>query len=175
MAKTTIRYINNNVERPEGPVRSHLESDTLKIKSALTARVRQPGLEWVDYGVVSTRIVTNAAIADLVSVMLGGSPTALQNYRYHASGTGSTPESASDTALVSEVESRDTGTQTSPGPGQYQTVATHTYASSFTITEHGIFSAATGGVLLDRSVFTGIPVINGTEIEWTYTLTITGS
>jgi hypothetical protein len=51
-------------------------------------------------------------------------------------------------------------------------VATITYTTSQNITEHGIFSASTSGVLLDRSVFTAIPVVNGSQIEFTYTLTV---
>lgn len=167
MAKTVIRY-HVPPTPPDGSYRL--------MRYELRARVRHPGQRhWTDYGVISDRIVTDAAIADLISVMLGGPATALQNYRYHASGTSAVAESAADTALGAEVETRETGTQTAPGPGQYQTVATHTYAGTYTIREHGVFSSATGGVLLDRSVFSGIAVVPGTDIEWTYTLTITGS
>jgi len=144
-------------------------------KSNLSARVKHPTLDWQNLGILSTRIVTNVAIADLISIMLGGPATNWQNFKFHASGTGSAPESASDTALGLEVESRDVGTQTTPAAGVYETVATHTYSGSYNISEHGLFSQLLGGILFDRSVFTPIAVVVGTDIEWTYTLTITGA
>jgi len=64
------------------------------------------------------------------------------------------------------------GVQSEGTSVQYKTVATITYTTTQTITEHGIFSLATGGVLLDRSVFSGISVVNGSQIEFTYTLTV---
>lgn len=142
----------------------------------LYARVKNPGdEEWSDLGCIAHRIVTAVAIADLISILQGGAATNLQNYKYHATGTGTNPESAANTALQTEVETRDLGTQISPGAGVYRTVATHTYAAGFGITEHGVFSNAVGPLLLDRSVFSAIPVVNGTQIEWTYDLTASGS
>lgn len=136
---------------------------------------RSPQFKWIDRGIVATRIVTDAAIAELVSVLQAGAATELQNFRFHGSGTGSTAETASDTQLETEVETRDTGTQTSTGAGNYRTVATHTYTGAANITEHGVFSQSTGGVMLDRSVFAAVPISTGSQIEFTYDLTITGS
>lgn len=164
MAKTTITYAKR--KRKGG----------VEWKHELSARVKHPGQHrWTDLGVIADRIVTNAFIALITDELTNTDRPAMQTMKFHASGTGTNAESAADTALQTEVETRDTGTQTSPLAGQYQTVATHTYGNNFAITEHGVFSASTVGTLLDRSKFSAINVVNGSQIQWTYTLTITGS
>lgn len=124
-----------------------------------------------DYGVISRRVVTTAGITALANALQNTFEPELFNF--HASGTGGTAEAIGDTALVTEVETRVTGTQSSPSAGVYRTVATVSYTATRTITEHGIFSASTVGTLLDRSLFTGIPVISGDSIQFTYNFTYT--
>jgi hypothetical protein len=69
-------------------------------------------------------------------------------------GTGAVAENVTDTALGTQVETRATGTQVEGASANiYRTVATITATASRAITEHGVFSASTGGTLLDRSVF----------------------
>ncbi len=127
-----------------------------------------PALE--DLGVVCRHMVTDAGVAFLTDAFENLVELELMNY--HASGTGVVAEAQTDTALGTEVETRETGVQSQPTANQYRTVATHTYAASFAITEHGIFSQlALGGTLWDRSVFSAINVTSGGGIEFTYTLT----
>lgn len=123
-----------------------------------------------EYGLVSTKVVTDAGVAYLVDAMQGTvEPEVL---RYHASGTGTTAESAAQTALVTEVATRTSGTLAEGASANiFRTVATISYSSSFAITEHGIFSAASAGTMLDRSVFAAINVANGDSIQFTYELT----
>jgi hypothetical protein len=123
----------------------------------------------IDHGVVSRRVVTTAGVNAIRDQFLA--TFTLANFKYHASGTGTTAEAVGDTALVTEVESRVAGTQVSGGTGAYQTVATIPYTATRAITEHGIFSASSVGTLLDRSVFTAINVVNGDSITFTYTIT----
>lgn len=157
-------------------IRKKAKGGKVAWKYELTAAVRHPGQQdFKDLGVISERIVTAAFIQLLIDELTNTDRPAVQTMKFHASGTGTNAESGADTALQTEVETRDTGTQTSPGAGQYRTVATHTYGGPFAITEHGVFSAASLGTLLDRSVFSAINVVNGSQIQWTYTLTITGS
>jgi hypothetical protein len=94
-------------------------------------------------------------------------------FKYHDSGTGTTAESNSQTTLITPCgEARDAGTQVEGASANiYKTVATHTYAGTFAITEHGVFSASTSGTLLDRSLFAEINVESGNKIEFTYQLT----
>ena len=99
-------------------------------------------------------------------------PSGEEGGRAARSGTGVVAEAVGDTALGTEVETRETGTQSEPAAAQYRTVATHTYAATFAITEHGVFSQlAVGGTLWDRSVFAAINVVNTDSIQFTYTLT----
>lgn len=123
-----------------------------------------------EYGLVSTKVVTDAGVAYLVDAMQG--TTEPENLRWHASGTGTTAESAAQTALVTEVASRVQGTLAEGASANiFRTVATISYSSSFAITEHGIFSASSTGTMLDRSVFSAINVANGDSIQFTYELT----
>lgn len=124
-----------------------------------------------DYGTVSRRVVTDAGVAAIANSFLNTFENELFNF--HGSGTGGTAEAASQTALVTEVETRVSGTQSSPAGGQYRTIATVSYTATRTITEHAIFSASSAGTMLDRSLFTGIPVVSGDSIQFTYTFTIT--
>lgn len=155
-------------------VKRHIERSTRTSFGRLSARVKHPGQAWEDMGVISERLITNAFIALLVSVLQAGSATALQNFKYHASGTGTNPENAANTALQTQVDTRVVGTQTTTGPGNYRSVANVSYSGVGNITEHGLFSAASVGTMMDRSVFAAIPVVNGTLIEFTYDLTISG-
>lgn len=156
-------------------MQNKLARDTKRAFGRLSVRVKHPGQPWQNLGVVSERMITDAFIALLVSVMTGGAATALQNLKYHGTGSGNTAESASDTTLETPVGARVIGTQESTGPGNYRTVASVSYSGAENIREHGIFSAAVGGTLLDRSVFVAIPVVNGTLVQYTYDLTISGT
>ena len=57
----------------------------------------------------------------------------------------------------------------------YNAMGIQYYDGSYAVTEHGLFDAASGGTLMDRSVFAAINVGDGDGIEFTYELTITGS
>ena len=124
-----------------------------------------------ELGLVSTKVVTDAGVAYLNGAFQGTGNLA-SNFKYHASGTGSTAESAGQTALVTEVASRATGSQTNNGANIYRTVGTVSYSASFAIVEHGIFSASSVGTMLDRSLFSAINVISGDSIAFTYDLTL---
>lgn len=125
-----------------------------------------------DLGLVSTKVVTTAAVNFLRGV-LDGTNADGSVFNQHASGTGTAAEAIGNTALGTEVASRVAGTQTQGASANiYRTVATISYAGGFAITEHGVFSASSGGTLLDRSVFSAINVISGDSIEFTYELTL---
>lgn len=124
-----------------------------------------------DLGLLSTKVVTDAGVAYLVDAFQN--LTEPENMKYHGTGTGTTAEAANQTALVTEVATRATGTTTEGASANiYRTVGTVSYSGTFAITEHGIFSASTGGTMLDRSVFAAINVQSGDSIEFTYELTL---
>ena len=127
-----------------------------------------------DLGVVSTHAVTDVFVAFLVDSMQATEANWV-NFKYHDSGTGTTGELPGDSVLETPTgEARTIGTQIEGATGNiYKSVAIHTYAGTFDITEHGLFNALTGNVLADRSVFTAIGVIAGDKIQFTYELVCT--
>ena len=123
-------------------------------------------------GLIATKCVTTAGVNALVDCFQN--TFTLSNFKYHGSGTGTNAEAVGDTALQTEVESRATGSQGEGGSANiYQTVGTISYTATRAITEHGILSAASSGVLWDRSVFSAINVNSGDSIQFTYNLTCT--
>lgn len=137
----------------------------------LYARHIRPDGSTQDLGLVSTKVVTDAGVAFLVDALQGITEPEL--LKYHGSGTGTTAEAAGQTALVTEVATRATGSLTEGASANiFKTVGTVNYTGTHAITEHGIFSATSGGTMLDRSVFSAINVINGDAIEFTYELTL---
>ena len=146
---------------------------SLVVESKLSARVFRSDGRVEDLGVISRRVVTDVFVQYLVDSMQNSTSFPMDVFFYHASGTGTTAEAATDTALVTEVESRAAGTKTEGASANiYRTVGTITYSASYAITEHGVFSASTGGTLLDRSVFSAINVAANDSIEFTYELTV---
>lgn len=124
-----------------------------------------------DLGLISTKVVTDAGVQAIVDAFQA--LFTLSNFKYHASGTGTTAEAAAQTALVTEVATRSTGTTTEGASANiFRTVGTISYTSTLAITEHGVFSASSIGTMLDRSVFTAVNVVNGDAIEFTYELTL---
>ena len=126
-----------------------------------------------DLGVVCRELVTDV-FANFLVDLLQSSDTTFSDFKYHDFGTGSTTQAVTDTTLETPTgEARDVGTQTEGATENiYVSVAVHSFASAFTITEHGLFNAAASGKLLDRSVFAGVAMTVGNKIRATYNLTI---
>ena len=123
-----------------------------------------------DRPLVSRHVVTTAGVDWIKTSWLN--TTELEVLLYHASGTGTTAESAAQTALVTETGTRVAGTASSNGTGIVRIVATISYSGTLAITEHGIFSQlSAGGTMWDRSLFTAVNVINGDSIQFTYDVT----
>ncbi len=134
----------------------------------------------VNYGLISTRVVTTAGVGFIVDAFQN--LVELELMRFHGAGTGTTAEAVGDIALGAEVtlglnpdSTRPTGTLAEGASANiYRTVGTLTFDAAAAITEHGIFNQAAtgGGVLLDRSVFAAINVAAGDSIQFTYELTV---
>lgn len=121
-------------------------------------------------GLVSVNLVTTAFVNYLTDALHNSADITL--FKYHGSGTDNTAENAADTALIAEVGTRVSGNQTEGASANiYHTEAQLTYGSSLNIVEHGVFTASSAGTLMDRSVFTAIPVNTTTEILFKYELT----
>lgn len=146
------------------------------LTSDLAIRLIRADGSVVDFGIVGYRVVTTAGVAFLVDDW-DDNTTDLTTMNYHASGTGTTAENSSDTALETEATSvtdRATGTKSQPAANQLRSVGTQSFTGSAAITEHGLLSSATegSGTLWDRTVFSAINVTNGDSIEHTYTCTV---
>lgn len=141
--------------------------------SSLSIRVFRITGEIIDYGIVATKCVTDDFVAMLVDVLQSADAT-FSNFKYHDFGTSSAVEDPTDSGLVLPCgDAREVGTQTEGATANiYKSLATHTFGGAYTITEHGLFNAAAAGVLMDRSVFTGIAFGSGDKCEATYQLTM---
>lgn len=136
--------------------------------------------ELLELGLASMRVVTTAGVGFLVDAFQNS--VELETMKYHGLGTGTNSEASADTALQTELttqyetnNTRPTGTTTEGASANiYRTVATNTVDASAAITEHGIFSQAanSGGVLLDRSVFSAVNLASGDGLQSTYDLTL---
>lgn len=152
----------------------HALQGSLVIYATLSARHYVAAEDrWIDIGILGRKVVTDEFVDFLVDELQSGQAR-FNDFKYHDSGTGVGAEAAGDTILGTPTgEARDSGTQ---GEGSstniYQSVATHTYAGGFAITEHGLFSnSAPTDELMDRTKFAAINVVSSDKIEFTYELT----
>lgn len=128
-----------------------------------------------DARIIYNRKFTEAAAAYIVDSMSNSTTTPLDVLKYHDSGTGTNAENKTDTALQTATGvARVAGTVTQPSAMVNQSVAEITYDGSYAVTEHGVFSAAAAGTLLDRTVFAAVNVVNTDKIEFTFQLTFAG-
>jgi len=146
------------------------ESNSLRLLGALSITVYRKDGRVEERGVVCRKMVSTVFVNLLVDA-LQGDTAPLETFRYHDSGTGTTPPAITDTALASACgDPKDEGTQTEGDAAHvYKSVATHTYGGTFDITEHGLFNA--DDALMDRSTFTAIGVDIGDQIRYMYELT----
>lgn len=158
------------------------------IESALYGTVKRGGL-WLaersgwpmfeDYGLLGTKVVTNNGVGFIVDAFQN--LVELESMKFHGLGTSSGSEAASDSALGTELTTeytgnvRATGTTAETSANVYSTVATNTLDGTpgAALREHGVFSASTSGVLLDRTVFGAITLLSGDSLQTSYSLTFT--
>lgn len=127
-------------------------------------------------GLAGTRVVTTVGVNFIVDAFQN--IVELEIMKFHGIGTGSTAEAIGDTALVTELtteynpdSTRATGTTTEGASANiYRTVGTNTLDGTpgAALREHGIFSLAAAGVLLDRTVFGAITLSSGDGLQSTY-------
>lgn len=172
----------------EGAVARFLSGGTMgrvSMHGVLSIKIVRANPKWwqrkvLDLGVVSRRVVTTAFVNYLRDDLANASGGAdVSSFKYHALGTGTNAEAVGDTALQTECttalnpdSTRAVGTQVNSVSKEYTSVGTLTFDATAAVTEHGLFSAATTGTLMDRSVFTAVNVASGDSIQSTYTLTI---
>jgi hypothetical protein len=125
-----------------------------------------------DLGVLARKVITTIGVNFLAAAFINTNEP--ETINYHSSGTNNTAEATSDTALGTEVETRQTGTQSNPSSNVYRSVATVTYTATRAIVEHGLhWHVSNASTLWDRSIFSTINVVSGDSIQFTYNLTLT--
>lgn len=144
------------------------------ISARLSARVLRANGRVEKLGVICKRVVTTAFVNFLVD-QLQAESSIFGDFKYHDAGTGIVAEAIGDVGLGTPWGgARVAGTQVEGSTANiYKSVGTITFNAGFAITEHGLFNAASGVTLMDRSVFSAINVGNGDQIEFTYELTCT--
>lgn len=137
----------------------------------------------LDLGVMSTRVVTNTGVLFLAAAFAAAAT--ISNMKYHGFGIGTAAEGVAQTTLQTEFtteyvtnSTRPTGSQANSVamPAVYTTVGTFSPDSGGTlaVTEHGIFSADAAGTMWDRSMFSAVNLVAGSDsLQVTYALTLT--
>lgn len=134
-----------------------------------------------DFGLISTRVVTNNGVAFLVDTLQGTFEPEIM--RYHGIGTTNTAENVADSALAAELSTvynpdstRAQGTLAEGATANiFRTIGTNAVDGSASIVEHGLFTqaATSGGTLWDRSVFGAIALLSGNNLQTQYEATFT--
>lgn len=117
-------------------------------------------------------VVTNVGKAIVAKRMLSATPAQAEP-KYVGWGTGAGVAAVGDTTLFSEAaEARIAGTATTVTTtltnDTHQVVATLTSASTQTITNAGLFDAATVGNLYVKGDFPGIALTSTQSIQFTF-------
>lgn len=106
--------------------------------------------------------LTNAGFAEVAGLILTDVTTGIADFDYIAIGTGTTAFDPTQTALVTETHREaavGTRVTTTVTDDTAQLVHTFTgYTGSESVTESGVFNAATAGDMLCRQVFTALAI-----------------
>lgn len=116
-------------------------------------------------------VLTNVGEQHVCDMLSGVSSTA---FDWVGWGTGAGTAAKGDTTLFTEAsEARIQGTKSTNGSGaaaKYQVISTITADGTKTITNAGAFTAVSGGTLVLKGDFTGVPLNLGDSIQFTFTL-----
>jgi hypothetical protein len=103
--------------------------------------------------------------------MLDGGTVGTQ---YIGWGTGAGTAGKSDTSLFTEAsEARQSATRSQPAVDKIRYVATMTADGAKTITNAGVLTALTDGILVIHGDFSGIPLQQNDQIQFTIDMEIT--
>ena len=161
--KNLFRKIGNGITR-----------NTMGFKAKLFAKVIRANGTIEELGLICEKMVTTVFVNYLVDSLQNSGTSPMSDFKYHDAGTGVGVEAVGNTTLTPWGGARVVGTQVEGASANiFRTVATIPFNNTFAITEHGVFSAAAVGTLMDRSLFSAINVVNGDSIQFTYELTCT--
>jgi len=94
----------------------------------------------------------------------------LDECKYHDTGIGTTGAAADNPAMETATGfTRATGSLTEgDNAKEFKSVGTVSCTGTKAVTEWGLFSASTNGVLIARNTFSAINVVSGDSIEFTW-------
>jgi hypothetical protein len=168
-------FFNNilaRIKRCFAKVASAFGAGTIKATTELEIKHIRNG-KVIGKQTVLDKVVTTAFVNEIVDALQGisGPYGTFDDYKYHATGTGTANEVVADVALGAEVGARVIGSQEEGATAnEYKSVGTITYLGSYAITEHGLFNVAVAGTLMDRTKFAAVNVISGDSIQFTFTI-----
>lgn len=117
-------------------------------------------------------VITTNGKEFLARYLTSAATTSTNTLRFIAIGTGSTPESASDTALGGEL-ARASGSVTYTSGAIYEVAATFAAGTGTgAIAEYGLLNTSTGGTLFSRDTETVINKGAGDELQVTTKITL---
>lgn len=168
-----LRLFRHFVKEPIDKVTGEVKSGILNHLAAYGLRIGWLTGMWTNKMVISN-LVTNAGFAGVASRINGSG--AVNPFIYIAVGTGTNAADVTDTTLQTEsstsglsrassTASRVTTTVTNDTA---QDVLTFTVTGTVAVTESGVLSESSSGVLLCRQVFSAINVVNGDSLQITW-------
>jgi len=165
------------------------EAELLVVGSKLYAKKITRNGEEIDYGLQSQKLITNRGMITLLKALGGFYNNDNDFSRWHqwsivlghTSGTGTNPESFTDTALQSPIQTSPTNASTynyffdtTSQVYRLRSIAALSYSTPATVSEHAVWSYTTNSStwhFFDRSVLaTPISVSTGDTITFTYIL-----
>jgi hypothetical protein len=115
-------------------------------------------------------VLTQAGEEWIVDMLDGGAV----GTQYIGWGTGGGTAAKGDTTLFTEAsEARQSATRSQPAADKIRYVGTLTADGTKTITNAGALTLVTGGVLIIHGDFTGIPLNQNDQIQFTIDMEIT--
>tara|TARA_A100001037_G_scaffold283540_1_gene289085 strand:+ start:34 stop:486 length:453 start_codon:yes stop_codon:yes gene_type:complete len=118
-------------------------------------------------------LIVNAGLNAILDRLVGTSEAVMSHMGL---GSSSTAAAAGQTALVSQLGSREAiDSSTVTGSSVAYVCTFEAGDATGTITEAGIFNAASGGTMLCRSVFSSITKGANDSLNVTWTITVTAS
>lgn len=139
-------------------------------KTNLSAALIRNG-EIVEERDLGAGVVTNVGVALLAADWQNATAT-LKLSNFHDSGTGTTAPTVADTVMQTPTGNARVAGAQSNTTNVYKTIATLNYATTFAITEWGLFTASSNGTMWDHRTFTAINVVAGDTVQFTYQLSV---
>lgn len=145
--------------------------EKVKLKGHMKAVLTKPNGETYEYE--KDNMIVAVGI-DFIADAIGKSSDRPNIMSYIGVGTSSTAVVSSQTDLIASLLRKAATYAHTAGTNTFTfSVTLNAGEATGTITEAGIFNAASSGIMLDRVVFTGIPKDSADVLTFIFTFTLT--